>query len=129
MEQTNDLESQLAQFTSTENYYRHSAGRMYYTDGVQYLAETAQAYWLIDLIASYQDDKRITQDKMLRDMQIWHLDVDLTNRQATIVCKGDSDLMPTITQEIEYTDFPLNGIDLWVENTGDQIVLLLPREH
>lgn len=45
----------LRQFTGSENFYRHALVRsILYTDGVQYVAETGGAYWLIDAIALAQ---------------------------------------------------------------------------
>ncbi len=47
-------ESELAQFTGTEYWYRHAFKRsITYTDGVKYVAEKAGAYWLIDEISLY----------------------------------------------------------------------------
>lgn len=45
----------LSQFTGTENYYRTNplfAPDMVHTDGVQYFADTAGCYWLLDIIAT-----------------------------------------------------------------------------
>ena len=54
------LESDLAQFTGSENYYRHSLNRKFmHTDGVNYLAEKAGAFWLVDLIASHQLSRKV----------------------------------------------------------------------
>lgn len=39
----------LSQFYGTENYYRHISGKVY-TDGVQYFASKAGAYWFVDLV-------------------------------------------------------------------------------
>jgi len=39
----------LSQFYGTENYYRHISGKVY-TDGVQYFASRAGAYWFVDLM-------------------------------------------------------------------------------
>ena len=44
----------LAQFTGTENYFKHWSKRIVFTDGVRFLAESVDAFWLIDLITSYQ---------------------------------------------------------------------------
>ncbi len=44
--------SDLTQFTSTTQYYKHLMGLLY-TDGVQYVAEQGKAYWLIDAIVSW----------------------------------------------------------------------------
>jgi hypothetical protein len=47
-----DLQSQLNQFTGTETYHRHFISRrLQWTDGVEFFAKHAKAYWLIDAIA------------------------------------------------------------------------------
>lgn len=49
----NELRQGLNQFSGSETWYRHSINRnMLYTDGVQYFAETAGAYWLLDIVAT-----------------------------------------------------------------------------
>jgi len=53
-------------FSGTENYYQHSS-RLVYTDGVKHLVENAGAYWLLDIISSYQN--MASRDSMLQDMQ------------------------------------------------------------
>jgi hypothetical protein len=41
------IESDLAQFTGSDNWYRHSINRnILYTDGAQHVAEHGGAYWL-----------------------------------------------------------------------------------
>jgi hypothetical protein len=112
----------LAMFTGTDNWYRHQSGLLY-TDGVQYLAEEAKAYWLLDAIGSYQNQLR-KRGGMFAEFQLWTLNV-ATNKAATLECRGDSNLPPIITQVIEYTDFPLATFKLYVEGN----VLLLPSEH
>ncbi len=109
----------LDQFTGTENYYRHGSGLLY-TDGVKYVAEEGKAYWLIDAIASYQ---RELKSERLREFQLWELRVQ--DRQGVLTCKEDSDCPEVVRQEIEFTDFPLDYIKLYVESG----VVLLPSEH
>ena len=47
--------SELAQFTGSENWYRHGINRnVLYTDGAQHVAEHGGAYWLLDEIAIIQ---------------------------------------------------------------------------
>ncbi len=62
----------LAQFTGTEQWYRHSINRtVLYTDGVRYVAEHGQAYWLLDEIALIQPyDKSIAAE----EFQVWKLE-------------------------------------------------------
>ena len=53
----------LAQFTGSQNFYRHGlVGEVLYTEGVEYVAETAGAYWQLDEIALAQ---LVTGDSMI----------------------------------------------------------------
>jgi hypothetical protein len=130
-------ESDLSQFYGTEQYFRHWTRKLLYTDGVQYVAEKGGAHWLIDAIASYQGDRRITGSSMLRDMQFWKLKKE--GSSAVLTCRADSGHKPAITQKIEFTDFPLNEIEIWVERGGipanneqgyeEAMVAMLPGER
>lgn len=108
----------LNQFTGTEKYYKHWTNRIIYTDGIQYLAEKAGAYWLVDTIASYQKDFSDA------GFQVWTLSKYLDD-SAVLTMKEDSGEPDIVRQEIGYTDFPLESIRLWVSNG----VLMLPSEY
>lgn len=114
----------LSPFTGTENWYQHFTGLLY-TDGVKYVADQAGAYWLIDAIASYQQDPRITRNHNLQEFQLWILEVDTVTHTGRLSLYEDSDCPPVLTQDLEYTDFPEAKIRFYVENG----VLLLPNEH
>ncbi|ALB42204.1 MULTISPECIES: DUF6876 family protein [Nostocales] len=132
----------LANFTGSEQYYLHWSKVLKYTTGVKYLAEKAQAYWLIDAIASHQT-KRLLSNENLRYFQLWLLTVTNTenqlpqkygfinpnpNHKAVLTCWEDTPVervKPVIRQDIEFTDFPLTEMKLYVENS----ILLLPSEH
>jgi len=114
----------LGQFTGTENYYKNFLG-LKYTDGVKYLCENGKAYWLIDAIASYQHEKKIRGNPRLMDMQFWKLKVNLKEGTAVLTCREDDGIPPVITQKIEYTDFEMEEVDVWVQNG----VALLPSEY
>lgn len=115
--------SDLEQFTGSAMFYRHWTGRLVYTEGVAYLAEEGDAYWLIDAIVSHQSDKRIKSSE-LATFQLWELVVH-EDKSATLTVRADSDRPVIITQEIPFTDFPLEHIKLYV-CTG---TLLLPSEY
>lgn len=115
-------QADLAQFTGTEKYYRHWLKQFVYTDGAKYLADSGGAYWLLDAIASYQP--KLLKDPMLQRFQHWILKVDLNNQKAQLICERDSDDV-VLTQDIEFTDFPLATIRFYVV-TG---VLMLPSEY
>lgn len=115
-------EADLAQFTGTSTYYQHSPG-VQYTDGVYYLAERGGAYWLIDAIASWQGDPRVSRDPMLRQIQFWKLTVN-DDRSALLVCERDEGDV-AVSQAIPFTDFPLKEVRLYLQNG----VVLLPSEY
>lgn len=119
-----ELLTNLEQYTCTTHHYKHWLNRFVYTDGVQYLAEAAGAYWLIDAIASHQPEA--VKDPMLKDFQIWRLTVTQTDtsKSADLVCERDTD-DAVITQHIDCTDFPLPEIKFYLENG----VLMLPSER
>jgi hypothetical protein len=123
------LKDHLANFYGTECYHRHSLIRNFvYTDGVKALAEGGSAYWLIDAIASHQP-----QARKIGWFQVWSLDKQ-KNGTWLLVCRPDSGQPAAITQKIEFSDFPMDSIQLWVEQSGDPEgnllwVLLLPSEH
>lgn len=112
----------LNRFTGSEIFYRHPLG-VIYTEGIKYLAQNARAYWLIDIIASYQGNVRITQDPMLQEIQFWKLKVS-QNNSAILTCERDTDDV-VITQKIEFTDFPLDEVKIYLSNK----TLLLPSEY
>jgi hypothetical protein len=130
-----DKQSQLDQFTGTDGYVRWSPlfRRMVLTDGAKFVADNGGgngAYWLMDAIASHQP--KALKNEMLRDIQFWTLEVKEKDgrKSAVLTCRVDSGEKPVITQKIEYTDFDLPKIDLWVEPLDENTyVILLPNEH
>ena len=127
-----NLQSELSQFTGSERWFRHWTRQLVYTEGVEYLAKEAGAYWLIDAIASYQRDKRITGNQNLREMQFWKLTV--KDGAGELTCVEDSGKPPAITQKIEFTDFPMESVELWLElgsvdGETPAYVLMLPSER
>jgi len=119
----------LEQFSGTEGYHRLSPLHrgLVVTDGVKYLCEEAGAYWLVDIIASYQP--KCMRDPMLRHMQFWTLQVDQEKRTAVVTCERDGDDV-AITQRIGWSDFPLPEVKVWVEAADEGLwVAMLPRER
>jgi hypothetical protein len=127
------LKTELSQFNGTENYYKHSLG-FSYTDGINFLAENAECYWLLDAIGSYQHKLRL--NPMLRDFQLWLLVVGdshefikpETESMAVLTCWEDTPVLgvkPAVSQQIPFTDFPMSEIKIYLENK----VLLLPDER
>jgi len=91
-----------------------------YTEGAQYVAEKAGAYWLLDEIALAQ--AYIPQVKA-EPFQVWNLTVK-PNSSATLVCE-DGNGKGVYSKEIEFTDFPAQGIRFFVTDN----VIMLPSEY
>jgi hypothetical protein len=110
----------LGQFTGTEQWFRHGLARnVLYTEGVQYVAETAGAYWLLDEIAFGQHRPKIRRE----EFQVWKLVVAENGTAKLFVEDGNDNKV--WSKRIDYTDFPEGGITLWF--TGGTI--LLPSEY
>lgn len=112
--------SQLKQFTGSEEWYRHPLNRsVTYTQGAQYVADNAGAYWLLDEIALAQIGLSVVR---AQPFQVWKLDV--KGSRATLSCE-DGNHANIFTKEITFTDFPEPGITLWFTDN----VILLPSEY
>lgn len=126
------LREQLAHFTGSQEFYRHPLNQqVVYTEGVRFLAEQAEAFWLVDAIASYFGSPEmrdaIETDSRLESLQFWKLTVQ--DNAAELVMAADTGVPPAIRQRIEFTDFPLEQIDIWAGFNGDGWTLYLPSEH
>lgn len=112
------LETELRQFSGTENYYKQWTGEFVYTDGVKYVADKYGAYWLLDVIASWQVEEKVKKELF----QVWQLTV---QGNRGIVEMFDGDTKTAIAKQIiPYTDFPCL-IKLYLTDG----VLLLPSEY
>ena len=117
-----ELQSTLAQFIGTDQWWNHWTQRAAYTDGVKYLADEVGAHWLIDLVVSWQLKPKVAREPF----QVWTLKVN-EDRTAVAECWDDTpgESNRLARQEIEYTDFPLEEIRLYFCDG----VLLLPSEY
>jgi hypothetical protein len=124
----------LAHFTGSEQFYRHPIFRkVVYTEGVQYLAEKAGAYWLVDAIASHlalMGGERPGQSlaEASDGMLFWKLEK-RPDSSCTLSARKDCGLPALVEQEIEYTDFPLDFVEIWTGFDGSYWTLYLPSEH
>lgn len=85
----------LSQFYGTENYYRHISGKLY-TDGVQYFARNAGAYWFVDLVLLELDQG---------DEPFLVVMLTVKNEEAEIVIT-DGNYEVLARKSIEWTDCP-----------------------
>ncbi len=112
--------NELHQFTGTTQWFRRGLNRkMLYTEGVQYLAEQARAYWLVDEIALAQ---AYAAPVKATPFQAWNLTV--KDSAGTLVCE-DGNGHTVYYKQIEFTDFPEPGIRFFFTDN----VLMLPSEY
>ncbi len=111
------IEAELGQFTGTQRYYRNFTGLLY-TEGIRYLAERAGSYWLIDLVGSHQPK--------LQDVrfQVWGLEVKEDKSALVTMIEDDGEPLK-VSQEIAFTDFPLNEFSFYCIDG----VMLLKSEY
>lgn len=115
----------LRQFIGTTQWHKWSnLTHLVCTDGAKYLAEEAGAYWLLDAIASHQNAPALKDSPRLQELQIWILTVN-AKKSCRLTCAEDSDIAPVVVQDIEFTDFPMKEVKLYVCNS----VVLLPSEY
>jgi len=115
MLKTTEIKQGLAQCYSTENYWKNSTLHFQYTDGVKYLHESCDAYWLLTAISSH---------KRTEPFQVWEL-MKNDDNTAVLTMKEDSDQPELVRQEIHFTDFPLERITLYLIDG----ILILPSEY
>lgn len=123
--EVNEIEQNLKHFTGTEMYHYIPILRTRFTDGLKYLATTADCYWLISdasVIAKSLknrskwvtiDFKRLSADKQ-----------DYTGYEAEIVYSDGNDNILE-THRYNATDFPLDELRLFFVND----TLMLPSEY
>ncbi|OIN95657.1 hypothetical protein AUJ66_08765 [Candidatus Desantisbacteria bacterium CG1_02_38_46] len=125
-----NLVNVLSGFTGTEKYHKSTFGRLLLTDGMHYLRETANCYWLIDIVESVQEEKAVKEHK---DFIIWKIEVgkgdhDKDNKNKWQVTAWSdipykSEML--YCQNGDFTDFPLEEFEFY--QTGE--VLLLKSEY
>lgn len=115
-----EIQNMLNEFNSTSAYHKFSPIRGFpvATDGIIALAEAAGCYWFPDIIGSYQ-----TNEKLDSEFQVWTLTVNHEDNTAVVNGYNDTELI--ITQEIPFTDFPLDELKVYLIDG----VILLPSEY
>ena len=113
---------ELNQFTGTEQYFKHWTGSLVYTDGVQYLGANG-AYWVIDLIASYQNPVFTKANPF----QAWK--IRRTNTGGFIATCTDGNDKNLITQDGEFTDLKIDLELFLIEDQQFKAVLILTSEY
>jgi hypothetical protein len=111
----------LIGFIGTFNYYRNTVGsqEILLTDGCEYVRRELKAFWLFDLITTYQDCQALKG----HDFQVWTLKKTIEDYWNMTCQDGNHNLL--LSQLIKYSDFPIDEISVWLVEK----VAMLPTEY
>jgi hypothetical protein len=147
-ERQSEFRRTLAHACGSEEFYVHGgpwAVPITLTEGMHFVVENGgrsdrrTAYWLADIIASYQGEAQLLR----MDIQFWKLELVLKDgsiRGGVVTC-GNGNGKEIVRQELDYCDFILDeGIELYVgwnyvedprSKTGYKKIrtILLPSEY
>lgn len=118
------IRRELKKYHGTSEYHKHLfPGRppILITDGCRFIRDTCNAYWLFDAILIYQGSKALKSVVF----QVWELRRLKKDLSWQLTCREDTGRRPLIIQNIEFSDFPLEYIKIWVIDR----VALLPSEY
>lgn len=112
----------LNQFTGTTSYYKLNVlfPNILLTDGVKYLADEAQCYWLLEAIASN-----------IYNRSDWFMNIEFNSKSGRLVITDGNgiDSAFEIVENFGSHTFPLESINLYAQNDGERIVIMLPSEY
>ena len=116
-----ELLEALEYFTGTFGYHTHQNGKhkLLITDGCDYIRREAESNWLFDCILSHQIFKAVKE----LYHQVWRLKKQSDDTWMLTCEDGNNNLISA--QEIQFSDFPLPEITIWVVDG----VALLPSEY
>ncbi|MEK7434183.1 MAG: DUF6876 family protein [Cyanobacteriota bacterium] len=113
------IESEIRSFCGTDKWYQLYPNVLA-TDGIKFIFDTAQAYWIGDIVFSIQSYPKVKSEVF----QFYELLVDLESSTGEIkVTDGNENII--YSQKIQYTDFPLPKFSFYYTND----VILLPSEY
>jgi hypothetical protein len=128
-----ELKGELMGFIGSTEYFRLTLLPIKCTEGIKHLADVAGAYWLVDVIASYQTQKNIREVSF----QSWNLTVKGNEGYIEMWDMLDDDKKVLVRQDFTYTDFPEGEWKFYVKEgaSGPDVpksewfqVLMLPSE-
>lgn len=119
----------LTLFTGTERWYRYSPlfPNVLLTDGAKFIADECGAYWLMDVIGSHLPAVKRAGERFAIAVL-----AKKTPYEGGWYFHLVDDIPSNVTyarQDIEFSDFPLDEIKLYVIDDGEHVTILLPSEY
>ena len=134
-----DLRNVMNEYSGgSDQRYRHAFNRRFiYSAGVRAVAEAAQCYWLIDMVALQMAPAYAVawkRDEVSIGIIKVHVPPNESKDPATVSLSLQDDAPPAICQELDFTDFPEGEWTFYLgtDDPGDgQYVttMYLPQEH
>jgi hypothetical protein len=109
-----DIRHALAHCTGTENYYKHRLGNCVYTDGAKTFAEMAEAYWLLDILATEVVPYQAKQPFI-------HAKLNVTDDAKAVITADDGNGNQFWSKDISWTDCPCGE---WRFYVIDRVILV-----
>lgn len=107
------LEHKLSKFTGSSIHHRSLIPSIVMTDGIKFLHEHKDCFWLINLIAARQLQTRVAR----QEFQVW----ELSKGKLTLKDEDNRE----IQKELVTREFPLDNLTIWVMDK----VMFLPQEY
>lgn len=118
------LRNELLHFYGSETIYRHALNKsVLYTEGVQHFAQSAGAYWFLDILAT---EPAILKEA--RDFTKVELVVGEHNTAVINVTDGGKHGLrqqTVYTRQLDFTDCPPGTWEFFFEN----MTIMLPQER
>jgi len=127
MKTKDEILAELPNFYGTEQYHRYSPAlfrNVLLTDGALFIAESCDAFWLMDVLSSHIPSIKKAGDTFAVAR--------LAAGHNSALFSLTDDIPPNVTyatQAIEYTDFPLDEIKFYVSFDGARWTILLTSEY
>jgi hypothetical protein len=119
---------QLSQFIGSEYFFKHWGNRkMVYTEGIQYLAEKANCYWLIDEIALVLFPRLLLEYKDC----FYCIELIVNAENSAIINISDGNNNTHFNHKINWTDFPVleKPVQLYLCESDEHYCLMLSHEY
>lgn len=128
---------ELNQFTGTETWHRHPYNRrLLWTDGVEYFADKARAFWFIDAIALGVHGRRGPVPDAVPGKDTFAVVLLRSkNEEGSIEVRSDYDEHDKTVgtklykANIPFTDCPEGVWKFFLQHDGENVVLMLPSEY
>ena len=119
------LESDLDFFHGSETIYKIPLLGTFYTEGIKYLAETAECFWLVTDVSVIAKSLMDRSPFITIDIQTISGEEKESIGYGAIIRYSDGNDHILETQKYHLTDFPLERLHLYFVNS----TLLLPGEY